>query len=632
MAEAPAADAPAADAPAADASAAEAVNNLPVEMLIHILGTLPLKDLINAAFTCKLWMSAAAVVCRNKDPIDIGEHFTEYIARNKSISLHALNNFVSEFCLVKEDIIHGFQEFCLEGRVDIIKWMYDAFEITDEELRVNDNCPLRLACMRGHTEVAKWLHAKVKFTTSDVCKYSCGALRNACLHNSIETAEWLVTTFGITKENACINNCDIFELICINGKLEIAKWFIEKFDITADDIYDEHDKILQSICEIGHLELLILVSSKIMGKRLSIHLVQSMIYEASNNGHLDVIEWIVSAFRLGSETFFVDSSLSLTRACMNGHLKLAQWVCQTFDLVKWVNSNPYSKNCILTNSAGEGRFECVKWFLETFQINPDEVKVLISDAFQHSCAGGHLEIAQLLASKFELTSEDVRVGQYTSSLIWAASNGFLDTAKWLHKTFGFTAEDASDQDNYALKTACREGHLEAAKWLTETFNIVLEDIYMKNDLLHVSCERGHLETAKWCFRKFGYFEENRSYTVNKFRGLCLYGQLDVAKWFRETFRISPEEIDQENSSLFLEVCIGGHLEVAQWLKTLFKLTARDIRPNILELLNAVCQRSGFLNMVRWLFTEFKLTKEDAICVYESSYIRVANWLKRTYKL
>ena len=66
--------------------------------------------------------------------------------------------------------------------------------------------------------------------------------------------------------------------------------------------------------------------------------------------------------------------------------------------------------------------------------------------------------------------------------------------KFLHNTFGLTADDSRADDNYALRLAAEYGHVDVLKWLHETFGLTDVDARADdNYALRYAAENVHLD-------------------------------------------------------------------------------------------------------------------------------------------
>jgi len=91
-----------------------------------------------------------------------------------------------------------------------------------------------------------------------------------------------------------------------------------------------------------------------------------------------------------------------------------------------------------------------------------------------------------------LTWEQVRDNN-NLALRMACRNGYLNMAQWLTEHFGLTPADARMWNNEALRWACRHGRLDMALWLTEHFQLTAADAQAwNNQTLRLACGNGHL--------------------------------------------------------------------------------------------------------------------------------------------
>ena len=79
---------------------------------------------------------------------------------------------------------------------------------------------------------------------------------------------------------------------------------------------------------------------------------------------------------------------------------------------------------------------------------------------------GRSDLEWVVANMADLKRKEIQIALRT-----AAENGHVKVLKWLHDTFGLTAEDAIADDNRVLRWVARNGHLEVLKW----FGLTAED-------------------------------------------------------------------------------------------------------------------------------------------------------------
>ncbi len=137
--------------------------------------------------------------------------------------------------------VHGKMYYFIEGcsvlPTDIVKWLYNRCQITNEEIKSNLYSAFTGACLSNRTDTAKWLHQNFHIT-EEVQIYS--AFSCSCYYGNIDTIKWLYRTFHITEEMIASDNYTPFVKTCKMGHLETAKWFYYTFGIPT--------MIIQKLC------------------------------------------------------------------------------------------------------------------------------------------------------------------------------------------------------------------------------------------------------------------------------------------------------------------------------------------------------------------------------------------------
>ena len=120
---------------------------------------------------------------------------------------------------------------------------------------------------------------------------------------------------------------------------------------------------------------------------------------------------------------------------------------------------------------------------------------------------------------------------------WNCYYGYLAIAKWLHRTYQISKDEAKMDNNWAFRSACENGHLNVAKWLKRSFQISNDEAKIWNNCA--------------------------------FQLACYNGHLNVAKWLHRTFQISNDEAKTDNNWAFRYACENSHTLVSNWLKETF---------------------------------------------------------------
>jgi hypothetical protein len=195
--------------------------------------------------------------------------------------------------------------------------------------------------------------------------------------------------------------------------------------------------------------------------------------------------------------------------CISGNLAGIQALDQdlTPEIVRMGDNQALREACC------NGHLEIAQWLTKRFELTADDVGATLLGV----CEYGHLELAQWLVERFGLTFDDTRYDYADNAFLMACATGHLKIAQWLTEHFGLTAEDVRETNNWALHRACNYGRLEVVQWLTERFGLTAEDARDDDNwALHVACENGHLDVAQWLIDQFGLIPEDLGEYADEF--------------------------------------------------------------------------------------------------------------------
>ena len=144
---------------------------------------------------------------------------------------------------------------CVYGRLNIAKWLYIKFDITDEDAKYNDNAAFSGACTNGHLDVAKWLYSTFKMTNEEAKADDNSAFRLACINGHLEVAKWLHTTVNISAGEAKSFNNLAFRFAYAKGHLDVAKWLHATFHITNQEVRFDNNMVFKHACTRRHLDV-----------------------------------------------------------------------------------------------------------------------------------------------------------------------------------------------------------------------------------------------------------------------------------------------------------------------------------------------------------------------------------------
>lgn len=235
---------------------------------------------------------------RKNRPYNINDIF-DTVCRKLYVDL--MEWMYAEFELLenRDSIIIAFIETCKLGDLQYAIWISDQFQLTDEEIRSDDNAAFRMACQNGDFELIEGLIDRFNFNAEDVRSDDNFAFRKACEDGNIELAEWLTDRFDLNINDAkSAGNCALLNA-CRDGNLELVKWLFDKFELNEDDAKTGDNTPFCVACKNGYLELAQWLAEKFNLTSQDASTMDNFAYRnALNNGHFEVTNWLEEKFGL----------------------------------------------------------------------------------------------------------------------------------------------------------------------------------------------------------------------------------------------------------------------------------------------------------------------------------------------
>ena len=140
---------------------------------------------VKCILSCPLWLQTYVSI--------VNKFMVIYWYRNSLITYDVLLIFPQLFDRWKYDILC---DLCSHGALDDLIKIHDLFELSNKDVRYDNNDVFRLACECGHLDVAKWLYTTFHLTVDDVRSHDNYVYRHARENGHHNVCDWLVTTFG----------------------------------------------------------------------------------------------------------------------------------------------------------------------------------------------------------------------------------------------------------------------------------------------------------------------------------------------------------------------------------------------------------------------------------------------------
>merc|ERR1711991_932872 len=135
------------------------------------------------------------------------------------------DNFIHQ--LTKNNLL--FRSSCEFGRMKMIRYLKEEFELTKKDAQVDNNYALRESCRNGYLPVVKYLKQTFGLTKEDAQADNNYALRWSCYNGHIRIVTYLKQTFGLTKEDAQADYNFALRWSCYNGHIRIVTYLKQTF-------------------------------------------------------------------------------------------------------------------------------------------------------------------------------------------------------------------------------------------------------------------------------------------------------------------------------------------------------------------------------------------------------------------
>lgn len=279
---------------------------------------------------------------------------------------------------------------------------------------------------------------------------------------------------------------------------------------------------------------------------------------ACERGDFELIVWLCQTFKL-QHHHAREASVLATTFCLN-RLDIAEWLVNFFDLYAYdarteggdegqeeTDDDYHQRNWLLREACKEGWLERAQWLVNTFGLNPSDVRVKNDACLLSACYNDHLDMVQWIIEQFDLENDENyenRDHLMLRALGEACENDNQDVARWLTETALLTREAVGHSDVWW--NVCRAGNVKIAKVLHETldFRPLAHD---DKDWLERSFECAltgpmNLHMIKWIVKTFQYQDINRSVYLSELRKRCQLSRFTEAVFLLEQFGLTPDEM------------------------------------------------------------------------------------------
>jgi ankyrin repeat protein len=228
--------------------------------------------------------------------------FLEAIERGRMDILEIMRPYLQND-IEKRTINKAYEEAARNGHLEVLKWLKENLNITEEEFKSYNNQAFTWAARYGYLEVLKWLKVNFNITEEEFKSYNNQAFIWAAGYGHLEVLKWLKATFNMTKEDlkSKIDNSSAFIRAAQTGHLEVLKWLKKTFKITKEE------------AKLNNNEAFI---------------------EAAGHGHLEVLKWLKEKFNITEKEAKSKRNEAFRQAARYGYLDILKWLKDTYNITK----------------------------------------------------------------------------------------------------------------------------------------------------------------------------------------------------------------------------------------------------------------------------------------------------------
>jgi ankyrin repeat protein len=467
-------------------------------------------------------------------------------------------SFIIDLCYNDEQL---FYNVCENGHLNVAKWLYnlhpyvlfDNFDsifnivykngylnmlkwvVKKDPEYIEDKTKLIVpfweSCLNGKLNIAKWIHANSNERVYSLNKrslyygYKRNMLLDICGEGNLFMIKWLLTIIPSIEDEA--DTMEIFNKACVEGKLNIAKCIINRYPNI--NISAKNEETFRLVCSWGQVNIakwLLKIKPDIDISAKS----YNAFYQTCKYGYLEMAKWLLKIkpdINNNLITFVNQDTYELfTYVCRRGYLDVAKWLyelhpydnglelCDAInfrktnpDVIKWIlETMPYV--CHFGNRVGlVNAFENCCWsgdielVMMIYNILPDYIRerpLITSAAFASSCCSGNIELVNMLLNMFD--NIDISINDELA-FISACANGHLTIAKLLLELKPDI--DISARDDKAFQKACVNGHLKVSEWLEQMFPdkyLIGGERIIENDTTHINFNNDYEEELDGIYR------------------------------------------------------------------------------------------------------------------------------------
>lgn len=242
----------------------------------------------------------------------------------------------------------------------------------------------------------------------------------ACDGGNMEIIKQLSPSIEFTEEN--------MKYAFKNGNLKIVTWFMETYALDSEkwQLFRVIQNTFNEVCRHGYIEILKITRKWITSDDV---IVTVGLYDAYRNKHMDVVEWLIESFKIGTH---------------------------------YLIGTGYDK------FLSSGDPDDIYWLINRFGKNYIRQKANVHDSIFHCCQNGFLKSAQTIYHQFKLNPDNFLYNRGNGCLIQSAINCHRDVVDWLLSIQGTNV--IKNHSYEVIRKCLLEDNIPMAKYLLEQYD------------------------------------------------------------------------------------------------------------------------------------------------------------------
>ena len=514
-----------------------------------------------------------------------------------------------------------FHYACVNGHLDILKYLAKAHNCDAMARDIDNNTPLHIAALYGQLKTVQYYLEELKCDPNITGFHGRIPLHLACENGHLNVIKYLANARNCDVMARDINNDTPLHIAALNGQLETVLYFLEELKCDPNTTGCSERIPLHHAYQNGHLNVIKYLTE--------VHNCDAMARDIYNNtplhvaaytGQLETFQYFLEELKCDPNITGFHGRIPLHYACEKGHLNILKYLTEVQNCDAMTRDS--NNSTPLHIAALNGQLQIVQYFLEELKCDPDITGFNQLIPLHYACVNGHLNVIKFLTDVHNCDAMSRDIDNNTPLHI-AALNGQLETFQYFLEEMKCHPNIIGFDGRISLHYACLNGHLNVIKYLTEVHNCdaMARDIY--NDTpLHIAAAEGQLETVQY------YLEELKcDPNITGCSGrtplhhACQDGRLNVIKYLTEIHNCDVMARGIDNNTPLHIAALNGQLETFQYF-----LEEMKCHPNIAGFhgripLHDACQ-NGHLNILKYL-TEVHNCNAMTRDIYNNTPLHIA---------